>query len=78
MRSFQKCQSIQERVFMEQELIKICQRCKERGILFTRDWNVVTEPCLVRESPIAYDKINQMIRDNDQGVIQRVQQVVIN
>jgi hypothetical protein len=39
---------------MEQELVKICQRCKERGILFSRDWDKVTEPCLVRESPMNY------------------------
>lgn len=78
MRSFQKCNSIEERVFMEHELIKICQRCRERGILFTRDWAAVTEPCLARESPIAYNSINQMIRDSDQGVVQRVQQVVID
>lgn len=63
---------------MENELIKICQRCRERGILFTRDWAAVIEPCLVRESPATFNSINQMIRDSDQGVIQRVQQVVIN
>jgi hypothetical protein len=64
MRSFQKCNSIEERVFMENELIKICQRCRERGILFTRDWAAVTEPCLVRETA-AYNSINQGIRDGD-------------
>lgn len=54
---------------MEQELVKICQRCKERGILFSRDWDKVTEPCLVRESPMNYQKINQIIKDGDQGVV---------
>ena len=65
MRSYQKCSTVEERVFMETELIKICQRCRERGILFTRDWSAVTEPCLIRESPAAYMSINQMIRDSD-------------
>lgn len=77
-KSFQKCLSPDERTFVEQELMRISERCKERGILFSRDWDAVTAPCLVRESPAAYQKINQMIREGDQGVIQRVQQVVLN
>lgn len=43
---------------MENELKSISMRCKEREILFTRDWDVVTPPVLVRESPTTYQKIN--------------------
>ena len=60
---------------MEAELKSIALRCKERDILFTRDWDSVTQPCLVRENPSTYMKINQIIKDGDQGVIQRVSQV---
>jgi len=73
-KSFQKCMSPDERVFMEHELKSILTRCKEREILFTRDWEVVTTPCLVRESNKSYQQINQIIKDGDQGVIIRVHQ----
>lgn len=63
-----------ERIFMEHELKVILTRCKEREILFTRDWEVVTTPCLVRESNKSYQQINQIIKDGDQGVIIRVHQ----
>jgi len=62
-------------MFMEGELKSLAVRCKEREILFTRDWDSVTQPCLVRENPNTYMKINQIIKDGDQGVIQTVQQV---
>ena len=77
-RSLRKCQSDDELVFMEQELGRLFQRCRERGILFTRDWLQVTEPSLVRESPMNYQRLNELIRDNDQGVVKRVQQEVLN
>ena len=73
-KSFTKCMSPDERVFMENELKSISIRCKEREILFTRDWDVVTTPVLARESPNTYLKINQIIKDGDQGVIIRVHQ----
>lgn len=63
---------------MEQQLVRIANRCKERGILFTRDWSIVTQPCLLRESQSAYQKINLQIMEGHQGVIQRVQEMVMN
>lgn len=75
-KSFEKCISPDERIFMEQELIRITERCKERSILFSRDWDAVTQPQLVRETPTAYQRINESIREGDQGVIQRVQTIV--
>ena len=63
---------------MEQELIRISERCKERGILFSRDWDAVTQPSLVRETPSAYQKINMSIREGNQGVIQKVQHMVLD
>ena len=68
-KSFAKCQTLDERIFIEKTLIEIAYRCKERGILFSRDWENVTNPYLNRESPNAYVKINQMIMNGDQGVI---------
>ena len=50
--------NFEERIFMESELKSISLRCKEREILFSRDWDVVTPPCLARESPTTYQKIN--------------------
>lgn len=63
---------------MEETLLEIVKRCKQRDILFCRDWDSVTTPQLEREGPNTYMKINQMIKEGDQGVIQRVQQVVMN
>lgn len=67
-KSFEKCSSPDERLFMEQELIRISERCKERGILFSRDWDAVTPPQLVRDT-MAFHRINETIREGDQGVI---------
>jgi len=61
---------------MQNILLDIIAKCKERGILFNRDWDAVTTPCLYREGASTYQKINQMIMDGDQGVIKRVEQVV--
>ena len=74
-RAFAKCLSTDERQFMVVELSRLFQRCRERGILFTRNWSTVTEPCLVRESPMTYAQINANLLENDQGVVQRVQEV---
>mmetsp|Transcript_12755 Transcript_12755/g.21526 ORF Transcript_12755/g.21526 Transcript_12755/m.21526 type:complete len:123 (+) Transcript_12755:696-1064(+) len=74
-KAFQKCSSPEERIFIECELLNICQRCKERDILFSRDWDAVTLPCLFKESK-SYLNINKMIKEGDQGVIRKVQEVV--
>jgi len=54
---------------MQATLLEIIGKCKMRGILFIRDWEAVTHPCLARESSSTFMKINQMIMDGDQGVI---------
>jgi hypothetical protein len=58
---------------MEETLLDIIKRCKQRGILFARDWDSVTPPQLEREGATTYMKINNMIKESDQGVIQRVE-----
>lgn len=63
---------------MEETLLDIIRRCKQRGILFSRDWDAVTTPQLEREGSSTFMKINTMIRESDQGVIQRVEQVVLS
>jgi len=52
-RSFQKCISQQEREFMEGALQKICNTCKAKGNLFTRDWDALPVPTLPREGKSA-------------------------
>lgn len=54
---------------MQNILLDIITKCKQRDILFTRDWDKVTQPCLMREGASTYQKINQMIMEGDQGVI---------
>jgi hypothetical protein len=63
---------------MEATLQEIITRAKQRGILFCRDWDSVAHPCLERESMSTFQKVNQMIKEGDQGVIQRVEQMVMN
>ena len=63
-KSFQKCANLEERKFMENTMLEIMDRCKHRGILFTRDWDAVTQPSLERESK-SYLLINKQIMDGD-------------
>ena len=52
-------------------------KCKQRDILFSRDWDKVVLPALQRENPNTFEGINKNIMDGSQGVIQRVEQVVM-
>lgn len=72
-KSFQKCVSTDELEFMQNILLDIFAKCKQRGILFNRDWESVAHPCLSREGALTYEKINKMIMDSNQGVIQKVE-----
>ena len=44
--SFDKCMSTQERDFIERTLHDIMNKCKQRDILFSRDWDKVVLPAL--------------------------------
>lgn len=74
-KSFQKCVVSEDRVFMECELRTIFQRCKERQILFVRDWDSVVLPCLHKESK-TFQNINRMIKEGDQGIARKVQHLL--
>jgi hypothetical protein len=54
---------------MQEILMEITNKCKLRDILFSRDWDAVIEPALLKEHPSTYQKINQSIMEGNQGVI---------
>jgi hypothetical protein len=58
---------------MQNILMEITNKCKLRDILFSRDWDAVIEPALQKEHPGTYQKMNQLIMEGNQGVIQRVE-----
>lgn len=39
---------------MERILLDITNKCKQRDILFSRDWDAVVEPALKRENPSTF------------------------
>jgi len=51
-RAFQKCISQQERDFMDSTLKKICNACKIKGNLLSKDWDALQLPSLPREGKI--------------------------
>jgi len=53
-RAFSKCISDNERSFMREQLEKICEASKRREDFFIKQWELMSLPCLQRESKFKF------------------------